>query len=189
MSTITQAPKVKITRRVNILSLALLLAAALVLAVAATVSGAIALPRTELTGDFISVSTTIHSVTEDKFNEVIDLSSMVTYTGTLEGTSTLQGTLTVHRDGTGTFKGEETFSGLVNGMPGTLTFKIEGSNDLYQEIQLTNIITSGTGELASLQGVLSKVGIVKDNGPVGTYTGQINKTSNPTLEKEDTDEY
>ena len=183
MSTITQAPKVKITRRVNILSLALLLAAALVLAVAATVSGAIALPRTEVTGNFISISTTIHSVTEDKFNEVIDLSSMVTYTGTLEGTSTLQGTLTVHRDGTGTFKGVEIFTGLIYGKPGTLTFNVTGDNDMYQAIQLTRTITSGTGELASLHGVLSSAGILRDNGPVGTYTGQIMRASDSTSEK------
>lgn len=189
MSTITRAPKVKINRRVNILSLALLLAAALVLAVAATVSGAIALPRTEVTGEFISVSTTIHSVTEDKFNEVIDLSSIVTYTGTLEGTSTLQGTLTVRRDGSAYFKGEEIFTGLVHGMPGTLTFEIIGDCDLYQGIQLTSTITSGTGELAGLQGELSKTGIIKDNGPVGTYTGQINTTSNPNLEVDESDEY
>ena len=174
MSTITQAPKVKITRGVNILSLALLLAAALVLAVAATVSGAIALPLTEVTGNFISTSTTTHSITEDKFNEVIDLSSMVTYTGTLEGTSTLQGTLTVYRDGSAHFKGEEIFTGMVNGIPGTLTFEIIGDCDLYQGIQLTNTITSGSGELASLHGEISKEGIIKDNGPVGTYTGQIN---------------
>ena len=179
MSTITQAPKVKITRRVNFLSLALLLAAALVLSVASTVSDAIALPRTEVTGNFISISTTIHSVTDDKFNEVIDLSSMVTYTGTLEGTSTLQGTLTVRRDGSAYFKGEEIFTGLVNGMPGTLTFEIIGDCDLYQAIQLTNTITSGTGELAGLQGEISKAGIIRDNGPVGTYIGQINDQSGP----------
>jgi len=173
MSTITQAPKIKITRRVNILSLALLLAAALALAVAATISGAIALPRTEVTGDFISVSTTIHSVTEDKFNEIIDLSSVVNYTGTLEGTSTLQGTLTVSRDGSAHFKGEEIFTGLVNGVPGTLTFEIIGDCDLYQGIQVTNTITSGSGELGALHGEISKEGIIKDNGPAGTYTGEI----------------
>ena len=183
MSIITQAPKVKITRRVNILSLALLLATALVLAVAATVSGAIALPRTEVTGNFISISTTIHSVNEEKFNEIIELTSVITYTGTLEGTSTLQGTLTVHRDGTGTFEGVETFTGLIYGKPGTLTFHVTGDNDLYQAIHLTSTITSGTGELASLHGVLSMAGMLRDHGPEGTYTGQITRASDPTSEK------
>ena len=146
---------------------------ALVSLIAIRSIGRVALPSTEPSGTFVTTSTTIHSVMEDKFNEVIDLSSTVTYTGTLKGTSTLQGTLTVRRDGSADFKGIETFTGLVNGMPGTLTFEIVGDCDLYQAIQLTSTITGGTGELADLQGELSKEGIIKDNGPVGTYSGQI----------------
>jgi hypothetical protein len=149
-------------------------AIALLLVIVITGIGLAAFPRTEASGHFITTSTTIHSLMEDKFNEVIDLSSMVTYTGALEGTSTLHGTLTVRRDGSASFRGTETFTGLVNGIPGTLTFDIVGDCDLYQAIQLNNTITSGTGELAALQGELSKTGIIKDNGPVGTYTGQIN---------------
>jgi hypothetical protein len=124
---------------------------------------------------FITTSTTIHSVMEDKFNEVIDLSSTVTYTGALEGISTLNGTLIVRRDGSANFQGTETFTGFVNGVPGTLTFKVVGSSDLYQTIKLTNLITSGTGELAGLHGVISKAGIIKDNGPVGTYIWQVDQ--------------
>ena len=146
-------------------------------------------PFTEANGSFITTSTTIHKVMEDKFNESIDLSSTITYTGTLEGASTLEGTLVVHRDGSATFKGVETFTGLVNGMPGTLTIELMGSNDLYQEIQLTNLIISGTGELAGLQGELSKTGIIKDNGSTGTYTGQFNTISNPNVEVDESDEY
>ena len=152
----------------------LFVAVALLVPVALRGFGMAAFPRTEASGAFITTSTTINSLTEDKFNEIIDLSSTVAYTGTLEGTSTLHGTLTVRRDGSANFQGMETFTGLVNGMPGTLTFNFEGSNDLYQAIQLTNIITSGTSELVSLHGELSKAGIVKDDGPVGTYIGQIN---------------
>jgi len=148
-------------------------AVALLLLMIITSIGLAAFPRTEANGTFITTSTTIHSDTEDKFNTIVDLSSTVTYTGALEGTSTLQGTLIVHRDDSASFRGVETFTGLVNGIPGTITFKLAGSSDLYQEMQLTNIITSGTGELASLRGMLSKTGIIKDNGPVGTYTGQI----------------
>lgn len=148
-------------------------ALAVLLLVIITGIGLAALPRREASGNFITASTTIHSETEDKFNTIIELSSTVTYTGTLEGTSTLQGSLIVRRDGNADFEGVETFTGLVNGMPGTLTFKIEGSNDVYQAIQLTNLITSGTGELATLQGELSKKGIIKDNGPVGTYTAHL----------------
>jgi hypothetical protein len=146
---------------------------AVLLLIVITGIGLASVPRTEASGNFITTSTTIQSATEDKFNEVIDLSSTVAYTGTLEGTSTVQGTLTVRRDGSAKFKGVETFTGLVNGMPGTLTFEIVGDCDLYQAIQLTNTITGGTGELADLQGELSREGIIKDNGPVGTYTGRI----------------
>ena len=136
--------------------------------------GLAALPMTEASGTFIATSTTIHRVREDKFNEVIDLSSMITYTGTLEGTSALQGTLTVHRDGSGNFQGVETFTGTLNRIPGTLTFNVTGTSDLYQAIQLTSTITSATAALASLHGELSKTGMIKDNGPVGTYSGRIN---------------
>jgi hypothetical protein len=151
----------------------LFLAIALLVPIAIRGIGLAASQRTEASGTFTPTSTTITSVTEDKFNTIIDLSSTVTYTGTLEGTSTMQGTLVVHRDESGTFRGVETFTGLVNGKPGTLIFKFVGNNNLYQAVQLTNTITSGTGELASLHGELSKTGIIKDNGPVGTYTGQI----------------
>ena len=136
--------------------------------------GLAALPMTEASGNFIATSTTIHSVMEDKLNEMIDLSSTITYTGTLEGTSTLQGTLTVYRDGSGIFQGVETFTGTLDGIPGTLSFTVTGTSDLYQAIQLTNTITSGTAALASLHGQLSKIGMIKDNGPVGKYSGQIN---------------
>jgi hypothetical protein len=148
-------------------------AIALLLVIVITGIGLAAFPRTEASGSFITTSTTVHSVMEDKFNEVVDLSSTVTYTGTLEGTSTLRGTLTVRRDASANFKGMETFTGLVNGIPGTLTFDVVGDCDLYQGIQLTNTITRGTGEIASLYGVISKTGITKDNGPLGTYTVQI----------------
>lgn len=150
---------------------------ALLLVIVITGIGLAALPRREASGNFITTSTTIHSVMEDKFNEALDLTSTVTYTGMLEGSSTLQGTLTVRRDGSAVFEGVETFTGSVNGIQGTLTFKVTGTKDLYQAIQLTNIITSGTGGLASLQGELSKTRAVEDNGLVGTYTGQIHNPS------------
>ena len=148
---------------------------ALLLLIVITGISLAALPHREDGGSFITTSTTIHNVMDDKFNEIIDLSSTVTYTGALEGTSTLQGTFTVHRDGSANFQGIETFTGLVNGIPGTLTFKIVGSNDLYQAITLTNLITSGTGELEGSRGVILKTGIIKDNGPAGTYTWQIDQ--------------
>ncbi len=149
------------------------LAIAVLILIAMRSFGLAALPMTEASGNFISTSTTIHSVTEDKLNEIIDFSSTIKYTGTLEGTSTLQGTLTVHRDGSGIFQGVETFTGTLNGIPGTLSFNVTGTSDLYQAIHLTNTITSGTHGFAGLRGVFSTTGIIKDNGLVGTYTGQI----------------
>jgi len=151
----------------------LFLAIAVLALIAMRSLGLAALPMTEASGTFIATSTTIHSVTEDKFNEITDLSSTITYTGALEGTSTLQGTLTVHRDGSGNFRGVETFTGSVKGIHGTLTFNVTGTSDLYQAIRLTNTITSGSGGLAGLRGVFPATGMIKDNGPVGTYTGQI----------------
>ena len=165
------------------------LAVALLILIAIRSIGLATLPHTEASGNFVTTSTTIKSITEDKFNEITDFTSTITYTGTLEGTSTLHGTWTIRRDGSADFQGVETFTGFVKGTPGTLTFKFEGSNDLYQEIQLTNLIISGTGELAGLRGELSKTGIIKDNGPVGTYTGQFNTTSNPNVEVDESDEY
>jgi hypothetical protein len=153
----------------------LFLTIAVLVPIAITGMGLAVSPHTEASGSFSTTSTTIHRVTEDKFNEVIDLSSTVTYTGAIEGTSTVDGTLTVRRDGSGNFQGLETFNGFVNGIPGALRFKLAGTMDVYQEMQLTSTITSGTGELASLRGVISKTGITKDNGPVGTYIWHIDQ--------------
>ena len=142
-------------------------------------AGITATQSSAVSGAFITTSTTVHSSMEDKFNTIIELSSATTYTGTLEGTSTLSGTLVLHRDESGDFKGIETFTGSVDGKPGTLTFQVTGSSDLYQATQLTNSVTGGTGSLANLQGGLLKVGIIKDNGPEGTYTGQISQAGDP----------
>ena len=164
------------------------LAIALLMLIAITSIGFAASPNTEASGTFVTTSSKIYE-TEDKFNTIVDMRSAIQYSGTLEGTSTLEGTLVIRRDGSGTFYGVERFTGLVNGVPGTLTFKIEGNSDLYQAIRLNNTITGSTGGLANLQGVLTKVGMIKDNGPAGTYTGQINTTSNLNVEVDESDEY
>jgi hypothetical protein len=62
----------------------------------------------------------------------------------------------------------------VNGVPGTVTFNLVGSNDPTGALKGTATIVSATGDLAGLHGVLSEVGTVPaPSGPVGTYTGQI----------------
>jgi pimeloyl-ACP methyl ester carboxylesterase len=72
------------------------------------------------------------------------------------------------------FPGRGDLTGTVNGIPGTLSFDVTGMSDLYQAIQLTSTVPSGSAGLAGLHGELSKTGIIKDSGPVGTYIGQIN---------------
>ena len=68
----------------------------------------------------------------------------------------------------------ETFTGTVNGVPGTVTFNLNGSNDPTGAVKATATIVSATGDLAGLHGVLSEIGTVSaPSGPVGTYTGQI----------------
>jgi len=46
------------------------------------------------------------------------------YTGTFTGTSTLHGTLIVHADGSASFHDVETFTGTVDGVPGTVDFVV-----------------------------------------------------------------
>ena len=106
---------------------------------------------------------------------MIDLSAAVSYTGTFNGTSTLHGSLIFHPNGTANFHDVETFSGTVNGVPGTVTFDLNGSSDPALVVSATAVIVNATGELAHLHGVLSEAAVVLDKavGPVGTYTGKI----------------
>jgi uncharacterized protein DUF3224 len=105
----------------------------------------------------------------------------VVYTGTFTGTSTVHGTLIFHSGGTGVqfppwranFHDVEVFTGTVNGVEGTVTFDLNGSNDPTGAFKATQTIVSATGGLAGLRGVLSQVGTIGPGGPVGTYTGQI----------------
>lgn len=145
-------------------------------------TGAAASPPTEVSGTFTTTSATFSSVREVGGNTIIDLTSTVSYTGTFTGTSIVQGTLILHSGGTGApfppwranFHDVETFTGTVNGVPGTVTFNLNGSNDPSGAIKATYTIVSATGELAGLHGVLSQVGKIETpSGPFGTYTGQI----------------
>jgi hypothetical protein len=144
--------------------------------------GAVASPPTEASGTFTYLSSTFNSIRTPGGSTIIDLSATVSYTGTFTGTSTVQGTLIFHSGGTGVqfppwranFHDVETFTGTVNGVPGTVTFNLSGSNDPTGALKATATIVSATGDLAGLHGVLSEVGTVPaPSGPVGTYTGQI----------------
>jgi hypothetical protein len=98
--------------------------------------------------------------------------TVVTYTGTLDGTSTGPNTLTIHADGSANFHGFYTFTGTVNGTPGTVTFEANGGGTSDLQFRATLVSVSGTGALANLHAVLNQVGTVEGH-PVGTYTGQI----------------
>ncbi len=137
-------------------------------------STAFAAPPTAASGTLTYTSSTFNSIRSAGGNTIIDLSATVSYTGTFTA-STLHGTLIFHPDGTANFHDVETFTGTVNGVPGTVTFDLNGSADPALVVSATDVIVSGTGELAHLHGVLSEAAVVLDKavGPVGTYTGQI----------------
>jgi hypothetical protein len=144
--------------------------------------GVVASPPTEASGTFTYLSSTFNSMRTVGGNTIIDLSATVSYTGTFSGTSTVEGTLIFHSGGTGvqfppwraTFHEVETFTGTVNGVYGTVTFRLIGGNDPTGAVKATDTIISATGDLAGLHGVLNLVGTVPaPSGPVGTYTGEI----------------
>jgi phage baseplate assembly protein gpV len=98
----------------------------------------------------------------------------VEYTGTFTGTSTVHGKLIAHADGSANFHDVEVFTGTVNGVPGTVTLNIAGSNDSELNLKAMSTIVSATGALAGLHGTLNLAGSVRiPQGPYGTYSGQI----------------
>jgi Protein of unknown function (DUF3224) len=137
-------------------------------------SSAAGSPPTPASGTVGNTSATFNSIRMAGNNLIIDLSATASYTGTFEGTSTIHGTLIVHADGSASFHDIETFTGTVNGVPGTVTFNLNGSNDSTLAVHATATIVDASGELAGLHGVLHEVGtVILPNGPVGTYTGLI----------------
>jgi hypothetical protein len=144
-----------------------------ILGAAVGVTGAAASPPISASGTFTYTSDTLNSIQFVGGNVIIDLSATVSYTGTFTGTSTLHGTLILHANGTANFQDVEIFTGMVNGVSGTVTLRLAGHTDLAGVITASDVIISATGDLAGLQGVVSEVGAGGVNGPVGTYTGQI----------------
>jgi hypothetical protein len=147
----------------------------------AAMPGAAASPPTEASGTFTTTSATMNITRSAGGNTIFDLTATVSYTGTFTGTSTLHGILIFHSGGTGVqfppwranAHDVVTFTGTVNGVPGTVTYTLSGGNDPTGAYKATDTIVSATGDLAGLHGVLNEVGTVGPNGPAGTYTGQI----------------
>jgi hypothetical protein len=138
-------------------------------------SSAAASPPIAASGTLTYTSSTFNSSRAAGGNLIFDLSATVSYTGTLSGTSTLHGTLIFHPDGTANFSDIETFTGTVNGVPGTVTFNLNGHADSALNVSARDVVLNASGQLASLHGVLSETAVVLDPlvGPVGTYGGQI----------------
>jgi hypothetical protein len=156
----------------------LLVALAGVLAVVgATAAGAS--PPAPVSGTFATTSSTFESVQVAGNNLIIEVSGTVAYTGTLTGTSTIHGRLIAEFDGDGnlhgaTFHDVEVFTGTVNGVPGTITFNLNGSNGPDLDVQATATIVDASGGLAGLRGTIHEAGTVAvPLGPSGTYTGKL----------------
>ena len=141
---------------------------------ARTAASSIVAPPTLASGTVGNTSASFNSVRAADGNLIVELTATAAYTGTFTGTSTINGRLIVHADGSASFHNVEIFTGTVNGVPGTVTFELNGSNDAALEVQATATIIDASGELAGLHGVLHEVGtVVIPTGPVGTYSGQI----------------
>jgi hypothetical protein len=152
----------------RILSLPLAVILALVVVTSAGAS-----PPTTGSGTITTTSATLTNRRQDGGNTTFDVTATDADTGTFTGTSTYWGTLTFHPDGSATAKDVETFTGTVNGVPGTVTFNLVAGNDRDGTYEGTDTIISATGGLAGLHGVMTQVGTIGANGPVGTYTAQL----------------
>ncbi len=143
------------------------------------VANAAASPPTSAQGTFTYLASTFGGVRVEGGNTIIDnLSATVAYTGTFSGTSTLHGRLILHADGTANFHDVETFTGTVDGIPGTVTLSLEGATHPNGAVEATDTVLRATGALADLHGVLDLVGTVPSpSGPVGTYSGQLHTGS------------
>ena len=145
-----------------------------VAAIAAAPGVAPASPPAAVSGSYVYTDSWFESFRSAGGNAIIELHATVEYTGTFTGTSTVHGKLIAHADGSASFHDVEVFTGTVNGVPGTVTFNLAGSNDSALDVKITSTIVSATGGLEGLQGVLRLAGAVHfPEGPAGTYSGQI----------------
>jgi len=78
-------------------------------------------------------------------NLIVDVTATAAYTGTFVGTSTINGTLIIHADGSASFHQTEVFTGTVNGVPGKVTFALNGSNDAALNVHATATIIDASG--------------------------------------------
>lgn len=154
--------------------LAALLAPFVALLATVGVGGATASAPTTASSTVSNTSATFNSVRAMGDNLIADVTATAAYTGTFTGTSTINGTLIIHSDGSASYHDVEVFTGTVNGVPGTVTFNLNGSNDAELNAHATATIVSAAGGLAGLHGLLHEVQtVVIPTGPVGTYEGLV----------------
>ena len=148
--------------------------ALVVAAIGSTAGGAPASPPATVSGSYVYTDSWFESFRSAGGNAIIELHATVEYTGTFTGTSTVHGVLIAHADGSANFHDVEVFTGTVNGVPGTVTLNLAGSNDAGLNVKATSTIVSATGALAGLHGTLRLAGTVRiPQGPVGTYSGRL----------------
>lgn len=156
------------------LRLRLPIVALVVAAIGLTAGGAPASPPATVSGSYVYTDSWFESFRSAGGNAIIELHATVEYTGTFTGTSTVHGVLIAHADGSANFHDVEVFTGTVNGVPGTVTLNLAGSNDAGLNVKATSTIVSATGALAGLHGTLRLAGTVQiPQGPVGTYSGRL----------------
>ena len=119
----------------------------LVAAIGFSAGSASASPPAPVSGSYVYTDSWFESFRSAGGNAIIELSATVEYTGTFTGTSTVHGVLIAHADGRATFHDVEVFTGTVNGVPGTLTLHLAGSNDSELNVKITSTIVSATGAL------------------------------------------
>lgn len=126
-------------------------------------------------GTLTYTSTTFQSARFPGPDVIFTLTATVDYTGVLSGNSVIHGTLTFHPNGTADCHDIETFTGTVDGIPGTVTFTLNCSSDQDLNVHGTATVIDATGQLAGLHGLLSETAKVLDKavGPVGTYVARI----------------
>jgi hypothetical protein len=145
-----------------------------VAAIGVAAGSAPASPPATVSGSYIYTDSWFESFRSAGGNAIIALNATVEYTGTFTGTSIVHGVLIAHADGRATFHDVEVFTGTVNGVPGTVTLNLAGSNDSALTVKVTSTIVSATGALAGLHGTLNLSGSVRiPQGPYGTYSGKI----------------
>ena len=158
----------------NALRLRLPVVVLVVAAIGFSAGGAPASPPATVSGSYVYTDSWFESFRSAGGNAIIELRATVEYTGTFTGTSIVQGKVIAHPDGSANFHDVEVFTGTVNGVSGTVTLNLAGSNDSALNVKATSTIVSATGGLAGLRGTLNLAGTVRiPQGPFGTYSGQI----------------